>query len=454
MSTYWLFLDMNSFFASVEQQENPGLRGRPTIVVPTMADTTCAIAASYEAKRFGIRTGTGVREAKALCPGLQIVPCHTSSYRKYHRGIVEILNEMFATIRVLSVDEMACRISPLMRESHEELGRRVKAAIRERLGECLTCSVGIAPNIFLGKVASEIEKPDGLVVLRPEDIPERLYDLTLRDLPGIGRKMLMRLQVNRIMTVKDLYDASYEELKRATGSVVGKRWWFMIRGSQEVDYGQEAEAPRQSVGHSHVLPPKVRTREGAEKVLLRLLSKALRRMRSYGQAASSLNLYIRYASPHQRARHDWHVHIANSHADDDLTWFGASRERLLKREDPPEGYYPLMVGVSLGGLRDFDDITLSMFDRSTKLHALSVAVDRLNSRYPGGVDLASVYWLREHAPDRISFGASLLKEDHQLLSSDPSTLDMLEDEWSSWDEGAGRDCGDTRATDPVCWNPT
>ncbi len=108
----WLFLDMNSFFASVEQQENPALRGKPTIVVPVLSDTTCAIAVSYEAKAFGIKTGTGVKEAKSLCSSLNIVSGRTGIYRRYHKGIVEVLNEFFATIRVLSVDEMACRISP------------------------------------------------------------------------------------------------------------------------------------------------------------------------------------------------------------------------------------------------------------------------------------------------------------------------------------------------------
>jgi DNA polymerase-4 len=410
-------MDMNAFFASVEQQENPALRGLPTIVVPTMADTTCAIAASYEAKKFGVRTGTGVREARALCPGLQIVQANTSNYRSYHKEIVQLLNERFATIRVLSVDEMACRISPLMRESPEELAAGLKAGLRDRLGSCLTASIGVAPNIFLGKVASDMQKPDGLTVLRDGDIPGRLYDLNLRDLPGIGRKMLTRLQVNRIMTVRDLNSASYEDLERATGSVVGKRWWFMIRGSQEADYGGEVEATRQSVGHSHVLPPVMRTRDGACQVLLRLLSKALRRMRSYGQAAASLNLYVQFTRQSGRGgpARNWGTHIARSHADDDITWFRAVRERLRDVPECTPDSVPLLVGVSLGGLRAYRDVTLSMFDRTTKLHALSEAVDRLNVRFPGGVDLASVYWLREQAPDRIAFGASLLKEDNSVL---------------------------------------
>lgn len=417
MSTRWLFMDMNAFFASVEQQENPALRGRPTIVVPTMADTTCAIAASYEAKKFGIKTGTGVKEARALCPGLQIVPARTSLYRRYHKEIVQLLNEQFATIRVLSVDEMACRISPLLRDSPEELAAKLKSGLRERLGSCLTCSIGIAPNIFLGKVASDMEKPDGLTILREGDIPHRLYDLNLRDLPGIGRRMLTRLQVNRIMTMRDLYAASHEDLKRATGTVVGKRWWFMIRGSEEADYGAEAEAPRQSVGHSHVLPPAWRTREGACQMLLRLLSRALRRMRSYGQAASSLDLYVQFTRPRSRAgtARSFHAHISRSHADDDITWFQAARERLRGVPEWLPDSVPLLVGVSLGGLRDYRDVTLSLFDRTTKLHDLSVAVDRLNARFPRGVDLASVYWMREEAPDRIAFGASLLKEDHNTI---------------------------------------
>src|SRR5258708_4642527 len=116
LSTRWLFLDMNAFFASVEQQVNPELRGKPVIVAPVLTDNTVAIAASYEAKAFGIRTGTTVREAKERCSHLIIVEGEHGRYREYHHKIVAVIRDLFATVKVLSVDEMACRLSPLNRE--------------------------------------------------------------------------------------------------------------------------------------------------------------------------------------------------------------------------------------------------------------------------------------------------------------------------------------------------
>ena len=129
-------------------------------------------------------------------------------------------------------DEMACRLSSLMRGSEEEIGRHVKAQIRERVGDWLTCSVGIAPNIFLAKVASETQKPDGLTIWCQEDLPQAAFCLELRDLPGIGPRMHIRLQAKGIHTVEQLYQASAEDLWRVTGSIVGKRWYHMLRGSQ------------------------------------------------------------------------------------------------------------------------------------------------------------------------------------------------------------------------------
>src|SRR5437667_8127260 len=136
MGNRHLFIDMNAFFASVEQQERPELRGQPVIVAPVLADSTVAIAASYEAKPYGIKTGTSVKVAKKRCPGLHVVEGRPKIYRQYHERIVEVLNDHFATIKVLSVDEMACRIPPLYagREAEARLAGRVKAQLYRDLG--------------------------------------------------------------------------------------------------------------------------------------------------------------------------------------------------------------------------------------------------------------------------------------------------------------------------------
>src|SRR6266568_9172068 len=155
----WLFVDLNSYFASCEQQDRPDLRGQPVGVVPMLADTTCCIAASYEAKAYGVRTGTIVADAKRLCPGIILVEGRHELYTEYHHRIVEAVESCLPVTAVCSIDEMACRLMgrerPLL--AALELGRRVKARIRESAGEMMRSSVGLATNRFLSKVASDME---------------------------------------------------------------------------------------------------------------------------------------------------------------------------------------------------------------------------------------------------------------------------------------------------------
>ena len=147
----WLFLDLNSYFASVEQELEPKLRGRPIAVVPVVADTTVCIAASYEAKAFGVRTGTQVGDAKRMCPGIALVEARHELYVEYHNKIVEAVERMVPVTSVMSIDEMACRLigreQPLL--AALDLAHRVKAEIRNTVGSTLRCSVGLAQNRYL-----------------------------------------------------------------------------------------------------------------------------------------------------------------------------------------------------------------------------------------------------------------------------------------------------------------
>ncbi len=176
----WLFLDLNSYFASVEQELRPELRDRPMAVVPLLADTTCCIAASYEAKQYGVRTGTQVGEAKRLCPGIVLVEARHELYVDYHHRVVEAVESCLPVTSVMSIDEMACRLlgreQPLL--AALELAREVKAAVRRKAGATLRCSVGLATNRYLSKVASDMEKPDGLVALTPDLLHDALAALT------------------------------------------------------------------------------------------------------------------------------------------------------------------------------------------------------------------------------------------------------------------------------------
>ncbi len=292
----WLFVDLNSYFASVEQQVRPELRGRPIAVVPIIADSTCCIAASYEAKAFGVRTGTIVGEAKRMCPGLILVEGRHELYTEYHHRIVDAVESCLPVTAVLSIDEMACRLMGRERRllAALDLGRRVKASIRERVGPMMRSSVGLATNRYLAKIASDMEKPDGLVALPLDILPEALSQLTLRDLPGVGRRVEKHLNAQGIHTMSELLALDCDRAGEVWGSIWGQRLWHWLRGE---DFDLAETEHLKSLSHQHVLAPEMRNREKAWAVAHKLLHKAAMRLRSNGLWAGSIGLAIGFAAP-------------------------------------------------------------------------------------------------------------------------------------------------------------
>jgi DNA polymerase IV len=284
----WLFIDFNSYFASVEQQLDPRLRNRPVAVSPVGGDSSCAIAASYEAKAFGIKTGTPIREARQLCPELIVIHATHQRYVEFHEALKKEIENHLPITKVCSIDEVGCRL--MDNENAPKVARdialRIKRGIATNVGECLRSSIGIAPNRFLAKVASDMQKPDGLTVLEAADLPERLYDLELRDLPGIGRRMEKRLLAAGIPDVRTFMNLPPKLARRIWGSIHGERMWWELRGLDLPDQPTE----RRSVGHSHVLAPEFRHEAGAQQIVRRLLVKAASRMRRLGYRTRCLVL--------------------------------------------------------------------------------------------------------------------------------------------------------------------
>lgn len=287
-----LLIDYNGFFASCEQQERPELRGRPVAVVPVLSETTSCIAASYDAKRVGIKVGTPVTEARRLCPGIAIVESRPEVYLRHHQNLLTAVETCLPVTEVWSIDEVWCRLPPGMRspDAARAVAQKIKRAITRLAGEYLTCSVGLAPNAWLAKIASDLEKPDGLVVIEQDELPERLHALELRDLPGIGENMEQRLRDEGVDTVAKLCAASSRDLRRIWGSIEGERIWRRLRG-EEVPL-----PPRRtgSIGHAQILGPELRNPEGARATLHRLLQKAALRLRHGHLYAGGLHLALKY----------------------------------------------------------------------------------------------------------------------------------------------------------------
>ncbi len=394
MALHALYLDFNSYFASVEQQERPELRGRPIAVSPVAAETTCCIAASYEAKAFGVRTGTMIAEARRLCPEIEIVAARPEVYVAYHDRLVKLVESLLHIEAVCSIDEMWGELTGRLREraEAESLARRIKRDIYREM-ECLKCSIGIAPNPFLAKTATDMQKPDGLVVIEPADLPHCLHGLKLRDLSGIGARMEERLKLHGIRTVRALCAAEPEVLRAAYGSVEGERMHAHLRGAAGWrDFDRD-----KTLGHSHVLPPDQRNTRDALTVLHRLLQKAATRLRVKKLVTSGMSLSVGLA----RRGGSWHAR-ARFPETRDTRQFTAELKRLWATL--PADAIPHKVGVTFLHLRPETAWTPDLFQDVAKHDPLDAAMDRLNIRYGRDtVFLGGAFGAQKAAPMRIAF---------------------------------------------------
>lgn len=398
----WLFLDMNCYFASVEQQFCPELRGRPVGVVPVEGtDHTCCIAASYQAKRFGIRTGTSVGEARKLCPDIAIVKARPAFYVDVHHRLLAAVDRCVPIHKVYSIDEWAIR---LVRQESEavhamELARRIKRQIANDVGDVLTCSIGLAPTRLLAKIASDLQKPDGLTVLTPDDLPEKLEHLNLTDLVGISDGMRVRLLQHGIRDIRALYALSMSETRKVWGSVQGEHYWYGLHG---IDM-PEPTTQRHSMGHAHVMPPELRTDHGAHAMMTRLLHKAAYRLRHHGYFAHHLHASVRYIS----GMH-WGDDIALPSCQDtqtilehfQLIW---DRRPVYLRNN--REHVPRKVSVTLAQLTPSGATPALLFPAAQRRQELAHAIDRLNLRFGRDtVYFAGMHRCRHRMDEKIAFG--------------------------------------------------
>lgn len=237
--TVVMYVDMNSFFASCEQQDNPQLRGKPIGVCPFASPHACVIAPSVEAKRYGVKTGMRLFECKTLCPDIIAVSARPYRYRQFHIEIMDVLRSYCDDVMAKSIDEAALNLSSykLVYSDPEQLARDIKQAIAQKCGEFIKCSIGIAPNTFLAKLGTELQKPDGLVRITPENIDLHLAKLKLTDLPGIARKNERRLQLIGLKSPLAMRHASPALLRKAFGGIVGNYWHYRLN-FMEVDLYQ------------------------------------------------------------------------------------------------------------------------------------------------------------------------------------------------------------------------
>ena len=199
---------MDSFFASIEQQLDPGIRNKPVAITAINNDAGCVVAASYEAKAYGVRTGTRVYDAKILCPGINFRQSRHKLYAKYNRYISYLIDGIAELESVRSIDEFQVYLGGNNTSLHSaiDLSTKIKLLIKKNVGSQIRLSIGIGPNPLLAKIASKIQKPDGLQWLYKENMPERINHLSLDDLPGISRGIKRKLLNSKIYSISDLYN--------------------------------------------------------------------------------------------------------------------------------------------------------------------------------------------------------------------------------------------------------
>lgn len=390
-----LFLDMNSYFASVEQQLRRDLRDQPVVVTPVLAETGCCIAASYEAKAFGIRTGTLIRQARELCPQVRVVEARPEVYARMHERFLAAMESCIPVEKVYSIDEACARLIGEQRQPAAALAlaKRVKQAVREQAGDYLRCSIGLAPNHFLAKVASDMQKPDGLTMLTLADLPDKLLSLGLMDLPGIGARMHERLRQRGVRTIEQLYAATEKELGELWGSVVGRKWWYWLRGYDITD----APTRRQSLSRSHVLPPELRTPHGAHAVLVRLIHKAAAQLRRMNYWAGEMSVYLSFSSRDE----GWQKSVSLGQCQDTLTMI-EGLERLWPA--CPRHRRPTQVAVTLYRLVAAHNASQPLFTDLQERRRLAVAMDEVNAIFGGNtIYFGGMHDVRKTAPTRIGF---------------------------------------------------
>ena len=368
-----MHIDMNAFFASVEQQVNPALRGKPIAVIGSN-ERTVVTTSSYEARAYGVKTGMTKYEAMRLCPHVILVAGDTSRYTDTCRRLVEIYRQYTPIVEVYSVDEAFLDVTgsiPLF-GSAEVIAKNIKEDIHKTLGR-LTCSIGIAPNKLLAKLGSDMKKPNGLVIIQQEDIGRLLKHLPVQELWGIGPRLERHLAIMGIKTCGELGRASVLSLKNRFG-VIGERLKLMAQGindSPVIPLEQEADA--KSVGHSMTLDRDVSDIETLEQYILQLSEMVGRRLRRGGYAGRTVALTLRYPNFTTFTKRSTMGMYMNTSID----IYIAAKEILntIRLQQPIR-----LIGISVCNLTK-NTVQIPLFSTDRVKQAATHTMDTINDRY-------------------------------------------------------------------------
>lgn len=289
-----MHIDLNSCFATVEQQARPLLRGKPVAIVNRRTEHTAIVTASYEAKAMGVKVGMKLRDAQKLCPGIIGVESDPAKYRYVYHKLMDIMSDYSPSFTMKSIDEGVIDFndSPanIRERDMEEIGREIKQRLKDEIGCAMRCNVGIATNRFLAKTAAGLHKPDGMDVLTSHNIRDVFGTLELTDLTGIAARNEHRLNMVGIYTPLQFLDAAPEVLAKVVfKSVCGYQWHQRLRG-WEVD---DVQYDLKTAGRQYVLEQRNLPRAEVTKRLHTLAEATGAKLRSQGKSARGVGVYAR-----------------------------------------------------------------------------------------------------------------------------------------------------------------
>jgi DNA polymerase-4 len=367
-----LHLDMNSYFASVEQQANPFLRGKAVAVCAYLSPHGTIIASSTEAKAKGIKVGLGVQEAKLLDPGVVFVENEPAKYRCVTKRIFKIMSEYSDAMEPYSIDEAFLDLTGWVKNfaEAETLAKIIKQRITDEVGDWLRCSVGISWTKFLAKFAGDIAPKNGLLIITKENLEEHLTRDCI-EAWGIGRAMTARLRLLNIRSLLQLKQADPIFLKSRLGSY-GYYLWCNVNG-QEISLVEKGIRAPKSIGHSYCLAKKTTDKQYLQSVLAKLCEKTGRRLRAREMEAKSITLFMHYVSGGAFTK-------TVKSAENFFTTEEILRPLLDALQEASLSGPVRMMAVTTHHLIPLSD-QLTLFSNRRKIKSLSQALDSLNDRY-------------------------------------------------------------------------
>jgi DNA polymerase IV len=391
-----MHLDINSCFATIEQQANPKLRGKPIAVAAYPTDNGCILAPSIEAKALGIKTGMRVKEGKLIYPKLTILSPDPWKYRDVHLKLRTLLKNYTEDVVPKSIDEFVLSLEgyPAFKKGMREVALEIKQRIKKEIGEWITISVGLAPNRFLAKTAAGLRKPDGLEEINRHNFLEVYSGLSLTDLCGIKQRNAARLGSKGIYTVIDFYNADVPTLRSAFASINGYYWYLRLHGWEidDVIFG------RRSYGNSYALPKPLIKIEDLAPILYKLVEKTGRRLRRGGYKASGVHVAVSY-----RDGSYWHHgRLAGKMLFDSRDIYKEAFRILSKS---PYKKPVAILAESCFGLVNSQVSQTDLFENIERKERLVGALDNITEKWGEFVITpAQMLYTDNYVPDRISFG--------------------------------------------------